>query len=129
MIMKTQNWWIVNGRTGISSRTMWAALNDAYDQESGASYDIPHDAADFGRCYRYVEATGLSLEDIQQVGEIIPWWKPITDEWESLCELYLDPQENAIDNDERLGTSMLYSRLKQLGDVCREIRKSQKQPS
>ena len=53
----TQQEWIVSRDTGISSKTMWSALNGVDLSEARKSFytDVPYDPADFGRCYRYYQ--------------------------------------------------------------------------
>lgn len=79
--------WIVSGDTGISSVTMWAALMGVpYTSYDGTRADnYPHDADDFGRCYRLVKSCGITKEELRKVADVYPYWKPIIDNWEHLC--------------------------------------------
>ena len=92
--MKTQNEWIINGETGISSRTMWSAINGValkgsfYKKGGLGKYDVPHDPSDFNRCLKYVHDTGVTKEQLQIVKEVFPWWSPFIDNWEKIVEVF-----------------------------------------
>ena len=95
----TQQEWIVSGDTGISSETMWAALNglDMTDKRKNSyrpSYDVPYDPADFGRCYRYYQKCSLTKDDLQTIKSKIKWWAPFIDAWDQICELYDAEKDN-----------------------------------
>lgn len=93
----TQQEWIVKGRTGISSKTMWGAINGVYKKEDnikkGFDVDVPRDPSDFGRCYDYVVETGLTDKDIQLVKEVFPWFAPYIDNWDKLKDLLLEQRK------------------------------------
>jgi hypothetical protein len=82
-----QDW--VNGRdTGISSLAIWAV---AMDRPSPASsYDTPHDASDFGRCYRLLKQFPKFLSVLPSIAAQYPKWKPFVREWATLTKLYED---------------------------------------
>lgn len=89
----TQAEWILKGETGISSKTMWAAINGVAtpEQKNGkrlGDYDVPYDPADFRRCYKYVNQTGLTKEELQKVKEVFPWYAPFIDNWDELVSLF-----------------------------------------
>ncbi|MCB0374546.1 MAG: hypothetical protein KDD04_01355 [Sinomicrobium sp.] len=50
----TLNEWIINGETGISSKTMWAAITGTVTAgRKGYGFDVPHDPDDFRRYGKY----------------------------------------------------------------------------
>lgn len=85
----TFNQWIIQGETGVSSKTIWAGLT-----ESGASkykagpYDVPGDVWDLRRCLLLMKQCNVPTEDLQKVVAAFPWWKPFVDNWEKLKSLY-----------------------------------------
>ena len=78
--------WMVGDDTGTSSKTMFAALMgvDRYIY----CHDVPYDIDDFGRCYRFAKYAELTSEDLQKVKEVFPYYTPIIDNWDKLCDLY-----------------------------------------
>jgi hypothetical protein len=76
--------WIVSGDTGISSKTMWAAIMGVEPCDP----DVPYDTGDFGRCYRMCQKCDVSKQDLGVVPIKFPYWKPIIDNWDKLCRLY-----------------------------------------
>lgn len=52
-IPKTPSEWSRGRDTGISSGTIYTAATGDYSP--WGKYDVPHDAADFGRCYRLLK--------------------------------------------------------------------------
>lgn len=76
--------WIVSGDTGISSKTMWAAIMGVVPYDP----DVPYDGGDFGRCYRMCKACEATENDLKVVAVKFPYWKPIIDNWDKLCRLY-----------------------------------------
>ena len=81
--------WLVGGDTGISSKTMCAALFGATPKDS----DMPHDAGDFGRCLRFIRFMPDGTKDIvfKKLSDK-PEWVEIGNRWDELVELY--DQEN-----------------------------------
>lgn len=86
----TQAEWIVSGDAGISSKTMWAALNgvDMSNAVKGGRFDVPYDPADFGRCYRFYTKCNLTRKDLETIREKVKWWAPFIDNWNELERLY-----------------------------------------
>ena len=77
--------WIGSHRVGISSKTMWCAIMGVKCYEA----DTPRDADDFSRCYDLYKFCELTPADMQKVANIYPYWQPIIDKWDELCEIYL----------------------------------------
>jgi hypothetical protein len=72
---------------------------------------IPHDPSDFNRCIHLFECLDYTenkmYATIRKIAEIYPIWKPISDNWIELKELY--DQERKQDN-----APKLYNALKVL---------------
>ena len=81
--------WLVGGDTGISSKTMCAALFGMTPKDS----DMPHDASDFGRCLRFIRFMPDGTKDIvfKKLSDK-PEWVEIGKRWDELVDLY--DQEN-----------------------------------
>ena len=77
--------WIGCHTVGISSRTMWCAIMGVKCREA----DTPRDADDFSRCYDLYKFCELTPADLQKVANIYPYWRPIIDQWDELCEMYV----------------------------------------
>ncbi len=99
--------WLVGGDTGISSKTMCAALFGLMPKDS----DMPHDAGDFGRCLRFIRFMPDGTKDIvfKKLSDK-PEWVEIGKRWDELVDLY--DQENWTG----------------VGDILRTIRKECRQP-
>lgn len=111
--------WIFSGDTGISSKTIYAILENKYYVLSGGSndFDIPSDAEDFGRCYRLVKRYPSYESRLSEVAEKCPKWKPIVDNWKKLCESF--EAEGKLDKD-GFATANMYSFNNLLQEVCRK---------
>ena len=90
----TLNEWIIFGETGISSKTMWAAIMGVgSDKYLRGKFDVPHDKADFGRCYKLVKYCNLNKSDLEKVKTAFPWFAPFIDYWDTLVDLYENNRE------------------------------------
>lgn len=99
--------WLVGGDTGISSKTMCAALFGAGPKYS----DMPHDADDFGRCLRFIRFMPDGTKDIvfKKISDK-PEWVEIGKRWDEMVDLY--DQKNWAG----------------IGDILRAIHKEYRQP-
>ena len=89
---QSQLQWIVSGDTGISSETMWAAINGVENHWKG----VPHDPSDFGRCYRYVNTCCITREQMEIVKIYHPPFTPFIDNWDNICKLYESEQHGRM---------------------------------
>ena len=80
----TLNEWIVNGRVGISSKTIWGILQGIEVRDN----DIPYDPSDFSRCWKLVTRCNISVDELKKVYVKLPYWKPYIDNWNKLTEMY-----------------------------------------
>lgn len=87
--MKEKLKWITGSDTGVSSKTIWSVMMDSVDEEKPSyRYDIPHDPADLGRCYRLLALFPEWKSRLKEVAEIFPMWKPMVEKWDELTALY-----------------------------------------
>jgi hypothetical protein len=86
----TLNEWIVFGRVGTSSKTMWAVVTGTLNAENIKKFrvEIPYDRDDFSRCYTLWKECKLTDADLQKIKEICPIWKPFIDNWHELVRRY-----------------------------------------
>jgi hypothetical protein len=112
----TQNEWIINGETGISSRTMWAALNGGFPEPPRISFhsNIPHDPADFRRCKQFVEQCRIDKDQLQKIKKQIPWWGPFIDAWDELVALYEEERPSGK-------APRLYARMQELKEQAMRL--------
>ena len=79
--------WLLSGDTGVSSKTIFRTLSGRRtpgDQSAG----IPHDADDFGRCYRLLKRHPEWKPRLSEVVAAFPVWGPIVREWDALCAAF-----------------------------------------
>lgn len=69
--------WLFSDHTGISSKTMCAALLGVEYEDN----DVPKDTADFKRCYDFALECELSLHDLIIILKTYPYWEPIIRNW------------------------------------------------
>ena len=101
--------WLLNGNTGVSSKTICAVMN-------GCTYnyaDVPHDPSDFERCYQLLALFPEWRARLHEVADQFPIWGPMIAAWDELTALY--------EEERKLGPSApkLYARMRQLVDECR----------
>lgn len=79
--------WLINGDTGISSKTM-AAIALGATKSDKHSVDAPYDEADFGRCYRLVQKVPEIREHFPRIGKKVKIFAGILREWDVLVRIY-----------------------------------------
>jgi len=77
--------WIVGNDTGVSSKTVWAIMMGGIPENA---FDVPHDPADFGRCYRLLKLFPEWRKRLREVAAVFPKWGPMVREWDKMTELY-----------------------------------------
>lgn len=81
--------WLIGRDTGVSSKTLFAALAGVADRaRPSCHYDVPYDADDFGRCVRLLEAVPAWRPRLPEVAEMFPAWRPLVRDWDALTEAY-----------------------------------------
>ena len=78
--------WVAGRDTGISSLTIYSAITGMPGPHR--RYDIPHDPADFGRCYRLLNLFPAWKEQLPKVVGLCPRWKSFVENWDELTKLY-----------------------------------------
>lgn len=82
--------WLHAGDTGISSRTIYSVMANAPQLLNQCDAGVPHDAADFERCYRLLAARPGWRKRLGEVSARFPEWTPFVREWDELESLYED---------------------------------------
>ncbi len=87
--------WVRSWDTGISSLTIFEVLSghEVFDLKHR---DIPYDPADFGRCYRLLQAAPRWRKRLPEVAARHPRWAPFVECWDEMERLYLEelPSKN-----------------------------------
>ncbi len=78
--------WILGRNTGVSSKTIWAVMTES--DGADCHFDIPHDAQDFGRCYRLLQSFPDWRKRIQEVADQFPKWGLFVLNWDKMTDLY-----------------------------------------
>ncbi|PHM61224.1 hypothetical protein [Xenorhabdus ishibashii] len=101
--------WALGEDTGISSKTI---VSIALGLNEGVVYrwDMPHDVADFGRCYRLINQIPRLAEYLPLVADKCPQWQPLVAIWDELSRLY----EADLQNNGRT----CYDKIKSLHEEC-----------
>lgn len=82
--------WLAEGRRGLSSDFMAKTL---LGFPRDAEYAYPHDAADFRRCYLFLEAVPEAREHLDKMQSTGPEWRELMKNWPELEELYREECE------------------------------------
>lgn len=80
----TPEQWFLCGDTGLSSRTIYAVMMER--PEKNPSW--PHDADDFGRCYRLLKRFPEWRHRLLEMKLAHPAWEPFVTVWDELTGLY-----------------------------------------
>lgn len=80
--------WIILGRTGASSKAMWAAIKGVVNKLNQTRFSVPGDRTDFKRCYDFYTQCNLNYSDLQKIKEALPRWVPFIDNWDKLVKMY-----------------------------------------
>lgn len=78
--------WARSRDIGVSAGTIYAAMTGEYSP--CGQYDIPHDPADFGRCYRLLKHFPDWRAGLYSVSRKWPAWEPFVAHWSELEALY-----------------------------------------
>lgn len=78
------NWWIANGETGSSSKTMWNCLM------GNRSFEVNHpwDPDDFKRCYKLLEVVPEWKSRLDELRPLSKVWDGLVSNWPRLNEYY-----------------------------------------
>lgn len=78
--------WLMSGDTGTSSKTICSVMTGSDTPKFGP--DVPHDADDFGRCYRLLQLFPDWRRRLPEVAAVHPKWGPMVAAWDELTALY-----------------------------------------
>lgn len=97
--------WFRGRDTGTSSFTIFFVMTGTYIPRG--NYDVPHDPADFGRCYRLLNLFPKWKTRMPEVAVRFPEWRRLVERWDELTKLYEEesPAKTA---------PKLYARMKEL---------------
>lgn len=81
--------WLASDDTGLSSRAMAHHIMGAHiDQRDSSAH--PWDAADFGRCHRFLEAVPEARPLLGRMANVSTVWEHLIGAWDELTALYLE---------------------------------------
>ena len=83
--------WAQSRDTGISSASIWQVFTG---QKLYSEHGVPHDPADFARCYRLLQLCPKWEPRLENVADMFPVWNPFVREWPKLKELYEEALRN-----------------------------------
>jgi len=106
--------WIINGETGVSSKTMWACLKNIKINKDFGS--IPYDADDFSRCYKFIKECNLTFPELYIISEKLPYWKPFIENWQVLVDMYESNVKSNWHKSEEIGMYALMKKLQKESD-------------
>jgi hypothetical protein len=78
--------WFESWDKGISALTIFNAFKGHGQSSMGPN--VPHDPADFGRCYRLLKVAPEWRVNLQQVADKHLFWQPFVDHWDTMEKLY-----------------------------------------
>ncbi|MDW0668234.1 hypothetical protein P2K05_13810, partial [Mannheimia haemolytica] len=78
-------WWLANGETGVSSKTMAFYLGYGIRPKIEG---YPHDVSDFRRCFLLLETVPFLRNRIEKMAELGKVWAALAKEWHTLEALY-----------------------------------------
>lgn len=93
------HWWIANGETGSSSKTMWNCFMGTVK----FPIDIPWDPDDFSRCYKLLQAVPefkMSMDRLRSLSDV---WNRLVDNWDKLTEMYEQNVREDFKNYKKVG--------------------------
>jgi len=83
-------WWIENGETGSSSKTMWNCLIGNKD----FAINHPYDPDDFSRCYKLLETVPEWKTELHKLKPLSKEWSNLVDNWSELEKMFLKHDKN-----------------------------------
>lgn len=101
--------WQTQGKVGVSSATMAAIAVGLQKPFYGSYFGYPYDPADFNRCMNLVDTIPEIRDHFEAIGQKVPPFKNILDNWEELKNLLLEEKKNADGRAPRT-----YARMKEL---------------
>jgi hypothetical protein len=99
--------WISNGETGMSSKTMWNCFmnNEKFD------INHPYDPDDFSRCYKLLQQIPEWKQSLNRLKPLSPQWNNLVDNWATLTQMYEQNVKEKWKNYKKIG---MYEFMQQL---------------
>lgn len=91
--------WITNGETGMSSKTMW----NCFMGNRNFDVDHPYDPDDFKRCYKLLQAIPEWKFQLQKLKPLSTAWSNLVDNWDKLTEMYERNEKENWKNYKKVG--------------------------
>jgi hypothetical protein len=85
---KTLEEWMQSRDTGRSSMSIARVYKGDWQRAAIVGLDVPHDGADFGRCYRLLKMFPQVREAFPKLAELCPTWKPFVEHWDLLTKTF-----------------------------------------
>lgn len=90
--------WLLNGQTGLSSKTMCFTLFPQLNTKESYFGEHPHDPSDLHRCVLFLQAVPEARERLGELSAISPTWKVLIENWADLEKTLLHEMENDVEN-------------------------------
>ena len=100
-------WWISNGETGMSSKTMW----NHFMGNKNFPVNHPWDPDDFSRCYKLLEAIPEWKSRMPELKALSGPWSNLVDNWQTLTEMYEQNKKENWKNVDKIGMHVLMNKL------------------
>lgn len=117
----TKESWIVRGKTGVSSKTIWAHFCFGVEPDYPGE---PHDPSDFLRCYWLLKLAPEWRQRLPELAERYPRWKPLVENWaelETMLEQAWPKSCASGDYDHEPPATEMYRRMKSLRGVKGDV--------
>lgn len=113
-IVEKATWWLANGETGSSSKTMYNCLI------GNKKFEIhhPYDPDDFKRCYKLLNAVPEWKTKLHKLQCLSPQWNNLVNNWDKLTEMYEQNERTNWENYKQIG---MYEFMK---SILSEVEKS-----
>lgn len=92
-------WWMDNGETGSSSKTMW----NCFMQRPTFPVNHPYDPDDFSRCYKLLETVPEWKTQLDRLRHLSPVWSNLVDNWDKLTSMYEENVKTHWKNSKKIG--------------------------
>ena len=96
---KKAMWWLANGSTGMSSKTMFNCLigNENF------SISFPYDPDDFDRCYKLLEVVPEWKSELNKLKPLCKEWSNLIDNWDELTRMFEQNNKEQWKNYKKIG--------------------------
>ncbi len=88
-VYETPPEWLASWDTGASSKTIYNfMMHGGNGTRPRYEVAVPHDPADFGRCYRLLKAFPTWRARLDELAVALEAWRPLVDAWPELERLF-----------------------------------------